>query len=118
MTPEIHSYFHVELSNVCNFCCMAKETPEAYYVSKKGIIRPWDESKGSPEAAKESYLRIRKIAIEKIKEANLDLREGVEELDTNIGLTLKSEQKKPVALSDLNSVAKLLDRLEKKPHSV
>lgn len=118
MTPEIHSYFHVELSNVCNFCCQPKEPPKEYYVSKHNVIEPWDNSKGSPEAAKESYVRIRKLALEKIQSAKLDLQEGLAELDANIGLTLKAEQKKPVALDDINAIAKLLDRLEKKPHSV
>jgi len=117
MTPEISSYFHLEMSNVCNFCCMAKEPPTKCYVSKKGIIEPWDDSKGSPQVAKDSYMRLRKLAFNHILDAGVDVRQALSVLDVEIGLTLKAEQMKPVDISDVKSTALAIDRMIKQKDS-
>ena len=111
MNPEIHAHFHVELSNVCNFCC-PRRAPSQYYVSKRGVVRPWNASKGSPTDAMESYKRILEIAHLRIQELGLDAEKGIAFLGSEIDLHSKAEEKVPVSLTDLRTVALAIERFK------
>lgn len=107
MTPEIHAHFHVEASNCCNFCC--PHEPKGYYVSKHGVIKPWEG--GKPEDATASYLRLRKLVIQRFIDLGIDVNKGIELLDNTIDLPAKAETQLPVSTSDLHKTAETIESL-------
>jgi hypothetical protein len=88
-------------------CCEARE----YYVSKHGVIEPWNECLGLPDDAVSSHLRLRQLAIQSMIKCGLSEGKATEILDKEVRLLDKAVEAKPVELDVLERITSLIKSL-------
>jgi len=102
----IHAHFHLEMSNVCNFCCLKRE-PSAIYVSRQGTVRAWNERLGNGDVAIESYGRMRNLVRSRLIDLKIDVDEGMRYIDSIVTTPSHS----PIQLENLKIIARAIETL-------
>ena len=109
MTPEVHAHFELDLSNTCNWCSGCCR-PRRLYISKSNKVEEWNPSKGSIEAAVESYVRMRQIARRRFSESGLDSDAGLAVLDKEVDLLAIANSGEPPTVEELRKTAVAVDK--------
>lgn len=108
MNVDLSTTWHFNKLFCCiSPCCEARQ----YYVSRHGVIEPWNDTVGLPDDATASHLRLRQLAIDSMVKCGLSVGKAADILDREVKLLDKAVAAQPVELGVLEHITAIIHSL-------